>query len=1034
MTIQPLKTCMDLAQPQVIGQTIGTFETGGDAYGPNYDCYWLLNPPVGTKLELTFTSFLTEANSDYVEVFSCKLAVSTGNCMQSNSRLSVSMKFSGSSKPSKLILDLNDNGLLVHFQSDASICFAGFKASFCIPGISCPSSSSAKISFALRNLNASIAFLENTAGLYGDFMATDAEAFEFYGKEDHSYVPGESVKNSVRVRDSFNQTVLFFADQKPSVAVQIGYNYQKQGINGSVWAPLDSGTQYAPGENGIWNFSRVSPGAAAASVLWYFTKSEGFVDVRQQSDSTGIRSMGQVIIHNLIPSGTTNGIGGIDCSQGDECILKRQLNRLDCASNQIFKLSGSGFTQAWTTAMTGVCANCTTGKYVMNINGGGVSVDDIDSCQTCPDGAICENGNLTWNVDDVRFSIRKIPVMDRYPALVNRPELDVWQYQIIGCPPGHSLKNSSAGTSYGAFSHDRQICQPCQRSEYIVDQREKCQTCPSGASCDGSSGVLLGDEGSVWRREGDRMRVYKCLPGYVLIRDDSNDQARALFDSCQKCLPLKYSAAGAQLYGLEPCMLLGTGESPYRCPAIESRHVVGYSDIEVNGTWALSPELAQGKCLDCPSGANCTGGDAVIPLEGFWKPNVSFLLSQVVATRRIEAGNMSVSRKETAVELYVCPPSACEGGGSCAEGREGPVCGLCMPGYAMSSGRCDICPSDTKNSKIAFAVVAPILAIVLLYFFSFKAIFSQDEPPEELGNEDLQDHLGEAGEFVTKGATGGHDEDELKESCPESDGATLSKQASELKKDVELNKLQQTHNFSDKVKATLPIQSIFHLYLQIKEWAESQSDLESFKNFVLGYAKVIISFYQVLSTFVGNYKVTWPIRVVGLFQYAAIFRFDMISFPGPNCVAAEFTYTERLLIYTVLPAAVVLLLCIAPIFSLLIRISKSGGEKKKYQRIFDAVLDQFWYSLLFCLFLFYPTVSVATLRTFNCQDLGMEGIRLMADYREPCPFDSSNGMGSQNFIFAWAAFCTLVYPIGVPVFFFAVMRIYRIPHIAERLN
>ena len=1020
--------CMDYAQPQAISQSSGSFETGGDVYGPNFDCYWFLNPSSGTKLIITFSVFQTEPSADYFEVFACQTAPSTGRCMQPDARTSVSDQFSGSTKPSKLTLDLTSNGLLVHFHSDASICFAGFKASFCVPGVSCVSSAYQLITFAVSAINASMTFQENTAGLYGDFMATEAESFEFYGNEDHSYIPGDTVRNTVRVRDSFNQTVVFANDEQPLVDVEIGYKYQKTGVNGSVWASLGSGAQYSPSDSGLWNFSNPASGAATATVVWYFTKSEGFVDVQTQPDSTGVKSIGQVIIHTLIPPGVTTVIGGLNCSQSSVCQLKRQLTRLNCLPNQTFQLSGTGFTNSWTTAMTGSCNDCAAGKYVLKLNG--ITVDDIDSCQTCPDGADCLQGNLTWLVEGVQYDVRIIPIQDMHPSLANRPELNVWQYQILSCPAGHSLINSTDGTSYGTFSHDKQSCDPCQRSEYIVSQREKCQTCPSGATCNGSSGELTGNEGSIWRREGDRMRVYMCLPGYVLVRDDSDDLARALFDSCQQCLPLKYSTSGAQVFGLAPCSFTGVGASPYSCPPLQAKNVVSYSDVTVNGSWTVSPELAQEKCSDCPSGANCTGGDAVVPLLGFWRPNSSSDSTSTVSRRLYNSNKSDALQSATSVELFTCPPGACLGGGGCEEGREGPVCGLCKPGYAMSSGNCDPCPSNVQSSKIAFAVIGSIAAVVLLYFFSFKPMIG--EPPEELGNDDLEDHLDDLGESLTKVAAGGHDEDELNDvgsdqSSTSGDAAGAAAGAGSDVKQKVIDKLKSAPNIAAKLKSSPAMQSILQLWDQVKSWMDSQMDLESLKNFALGYIKVIISFYQVLSTYVDNYKVTWPIRVVNMFQYVAIFRFDMISFPGPNCVVAEFSYTERLLIYTVLPVVIITLLCIAPTISACLLMVKRDKKKEEYSKNHDVVIDQFWYSLLFCLFLLYPTVSVATLRSFNCQDLGPSGVRLMADYSEMCP--------SGNFIFYWAAVCTAVYPVGVPLFFILVMRAYRIPQIAEgKLN
>ena len=60
-------------------------------------------------------------------------------------------------------------------------------------------------------------------------------------------------------------------------------------------------------------------------------------------------------------------------------------------------------------------------------------------------------------------------------------------YVLKSCPAGHQLINSTSSTSYGLFSQASQQCKPCSATQYIVDQLEQCQTCQTGAACNGAT-------------------------------------------------------------------------------------------------------------------------------------------------------------------------------------------------------------------------------------------------------------------------------------------------------------------------------------------------------------------------------------------------------------------------------------------------------------------------------------------------------------------------------------------------------------------
>ena len=149
----------------------------------------------------------------------------------------------------------------------------------------------------------------------------------------------------------------------------------------------------------------------------------------------------------------------------------------------------------------------------------------------------------------------------------------------------------------------------------------------------------------------------------------------------------------------------------------------------------------------------------------------------------------------------------------------------------------------------------------------------------------------------------------------------------------------------------------------------------------------------------------------------------MIALPGFNCLFVGFSYRIQLMMYTLFPLAGIFLLSITPCISMCISVTKSK---------LDAVWNQFWYSLMFLLFVIYPTVSVTTLRSFNCQRIGRYGWLLMADYSEACPYQEGQLLRSEkNFVFWWSAAFGILYPVGIPLLFLLIMQHYRVPEIAE---
>jgi hypothetical protein len=67
-----------------------------------------------------------------------------------------------------------------------------------------------------------------------------------------------------------------------------------------------------------------------------------------------------------------------------------------------------------------------------------------------------------------------------------------------------------------------------------------------------------------------------------------------------------------------------------------------------------------------------------------------------------------------------------------------------------------------------------------------------------------------------------------------------------------------------------------------------------------------------------------------------------------------------------------------------------------------------------CLFLIYPSVSSTVLRLYVCKDIGTKSF-LLADLRVECHTD-------KWYMYSYGSLlCVLLYPIGIPCFFFVVL-------------
>jgi len=281
------------------------------------------------------------------------------------------------------------------------------------------------------------------------------------------------------------------------------------------------------------------------------------------------------------------------------------------------------------------CTRCPAGSVTLNLGetkpeacmcdpasyrtSGDVATGDI-KCTSCPQGALCSDGNCAFRTNMTCEGTGKI-------VGTWEPD-DNGDYFLKSCPPGYSLQNETAGT----FAYGAQRCKKCLTTQYIISPNsQECQTCPLGLVCHGDDVVEPRVPGSVWELEDGRTwRLTSCPGGYLFVTTTPAGQECAACPlgyqctttPCLECTPCEpgtykdtvgagscdlcdrdtfnpiYAATSAA--ECKPCPLYAAtanrGSSrPGQCVCAMSTYIMDEQLTNTTGAW----------CMECPIGGEC---------------------------------------------------------------------------------------------------------------------------------------------------------------------------------------------------------------------------------------------------------------------------------------------------------------------------------------------------------------------------------------------------------------------------------------------
>jgi len=187
--------------------------------------------------------------------------------------------------------------------------------------------------------------------------------------------------------------------------------------------------------------------------------------------------------------------------------------------------------------------------------------------------------------------------------------------------------------------------------------------------------------------------------------------------------------------------------------------------------------------------------------------------------------------------------------------------------------------------------------------------------------------------------------------------------------------------------------------------------------------KIALGFLQIITNLAMSLEIEWPEQLENFIAEFNFFNLEIFTGAATECAVDTTYYTKFWLMCAAPPVLIVALLfgyLLPAYFNKKTRVLHP--DEKKVQR--KAARQQFWRLVIFTLFLFYPTVSSTILRTFVCMDVDGTSF-LRTDFSVTC--DTARHAAHRRMAFV----LILIYPVGVPLFFFVMILRYYLQNRLE---
>ena len=449
-------------------------------------------------------------------------------------------------------------------------------------------------------------------------------------------------------------------------------------------------------------------------------------------------------------------------------------------------------------------------------------------------------------------------------------------------------------------------------------------------------------------------------------------------------------------------------------------------------------------CVSCPLGGLCTTGTVRADVD-YWRESLSsdtFYKCRVGRCLEERAASpFGVGR-----HLQQMPNNSSNASSlttNCVEGNTGPLCSLCIPGYAIQSGVCAPCPEGnawehwSAGAKAALLTCLLVFAVVFLAFAFFQPVVPMLRTIAAAAILRAQGCFSATTQkcFRKTKSTAApnidpahHDAQAAGEQTKSSlDVAVLNAQAHQVTSigafGLGVLLSTATGDNGDDAAVEEDDDEQEHAF-DIMESAERLLDR------LLGYVKVLISFYQIVSTFIHSLDIPWPNVFKAIMSRVSLINLNLLQLPKAACLNPSVSFYQQFVGYVVsllgAVLGVALLWCLGSwaIAPLTLR-GLSRHEREDRLSAFHSVCLS---RLLLLLYVCYPGVSVTIFSMFSCTSLDSGVSYLNADFQIHCYTLKHYGY------IGGAIVCLLFYTVGIPLFFVQLLRHFRVPAMAALLE
>lgn len=544
-----------------------------------------------------------------------------------------------------------------------------------------------------------------------------------------------------------------------------------------------------------------------------------------------------------------------------------------------------------------------------------------------------------------------------------------------------------------------------------------------------------------------------CIPGGFL-----QASAAATFSVADTNFPLYYEVTGEQEAASEALT-----RTVYGLVDISFRRCVAgeYYDFRDSGSrkrclqcensYTVANTTANGiiECEDCPELADYCYSDKIILRGGTWR--YSYYSSTI----------------------FECPMyKSCKGGeaygiDSCLFGSTGPLCGVCMEGYAKSSDgeHCHACDSWSMNPGAALLVPICLLGAVIIGYLVYQTYrirkhhrlinivypaghggAGNEHDPSRLELEDARSHAVMAG--LVSGGNNLHHHDEL-----------IHEERRSMSEEV-------TDTYHAAREALFELHDKLHIV---------QSELYEQVMKTSSKVKILFSTYQILVLLPSNFRLSEPYVGAAFKQFCNSFmfmHFDVMRALPLSCFRS-WTYLDSMRAITAIPLALSLTLIISYLFyvrfyayvykpsALIPTTGLEGYFRRNDERVralpeaeeaFDKevmvmrqnMMSRFLFVAVICSYMSVPHVLLSAIKVFDCVDIDplneVEEYSGRSDARKSTVFlraDLSIDCTSREYDRGktYVIFMCILYPLIFSVIYIALfMRARHIAHMARRHN